>query len=94
MAVALHVYKLDDDGAVSVEHIFYGETEAEARRVYDAHRNQCPALTEAFDDNDVAEEIEQDAVPPEIDEDDDEDEDQDEGDDEDESDGEDEDEDE
>lgn len=47
MAVALHVWIVDEDGAIGVEHVFYGLTEEEtdARRL--AHMGGCAAFSAA-----------------------------------------------
>lgn len=42
MAIALHAYKVDEDGRITVQHIFYGETEDEADAGFQAHVKICP----------------------------------------------------
>ena len=69
MAVALHVYKIDEDGECRIEHIAYGETPEEARRNYQEHAAQCPSLTKAEEEDRTEEEFEYGVDAPEFDDD-------------------------
>jgi hypothetical protein len=48
MAYALHVYIVNpDDEEIYVEHIFYGETQADARHVKKEHLESCEYFRKA-----------------------------------------------
>jgi hypothetical protein len=42
MPIALHSFKIDDDGHIRVQHTFYGRDEAEAEEFLEAHAEICP----------------------------------------------------
>lgn len=64
MAYQLWVHNVDG-GEISMSHVFYGETEAEADEKYQQHKAQCPALTAHFAAEDVIEDmVETDEEPP------------------------------
>lgn len=42
MATALYSFKVDDDGKVRVGHVFFGLTEAAARKALEEHAAVCP----------------------------------------------------
>lgn len=46
-----------EGGRVAVTHIFRGETEADARRVFEAHAAGCEFLTPAIEEDRVEEEL-------------------------------------
>ena len=48
MAIALHSFKVDEDGEIRVQHVFYGETEREAQAILDAHAEACPKFGPAY----------------------------------------------
>lgn len=59
MAWALHVDKVEPDGSILVEHIFYGETKAECEDLRDAHGEGCKAFGPALAAGEIAEEWEE-----------------------------------
>lgn len=67
MPWALHVEVIPKGGGrVSVEHIFYGETEEEAREVFREHAAGCSFLTPAIEEERIeeyAEEVDDDDWP-------------------------------
>ena len=80
----LWVHNVEGD-EISMSHVFYGETEAEAEKKFEAHKAQCPALTAHFESENVIEDMVETEEPPPSpedfpDEDDEDDEDEDEGD--------------
>jgi hypothetical protein len=59
MAVAVHVYIFEKNGAFSgVEHVFYGRTEAEADRIRLAHMAGCENYGKAEATDRVVEDVE------------------------------------
>jgi hypothetical protein len=64
MPVALHSFKIDDDGKVRVEHIFYAETEEEAEEMLAAHAGGCRAFGPAVEHGNTAEIVEEIDVLP------------------------------
>ena len=59
MPTALHVLVVPKGGGkVTVEHVFYAETDEEAQKAYDAHAAGCEFLTPAIAENRVEEELE------------------------------------
>lgn len=48
MAIALHSFKIDEDGAIRVQHVFYGETLGEAEALLEAHADVCPKFGPAY----------------------------------------------
>jgi hypothetical protein len=67
---ALTLDRFNDDGSVSVRHVFYGETEDGAEKVRDQHVKGCKALTAAVESGRVGEyveEIDEDDAPSEDD---------------------------
>lgn len=58
MAIALHSFKIDDDGRVRVEHIFYAETEEEAEEMMVAHGGGCKAFGPALEHGNTTEIVE------------------------------------
>lgn len=65
MAVALHSFKIDDDGKVRVQHTFYAETEEEAEQMLAAHAGGCEAFGPAVKHGNTAEIVEEIDVLPE-----------------------------
>jgi len=66
MAIALHSYKIDDDGEIRVRHTFYAATIEAADALLKAHANGCKAFGPAFDEGDtieIEEEIDDDEMP-------------------------------
>jgi hypothetical protein len=64
MATALYSFKVDDDGKVRVGHVFFGATEAAARKALEEHAATCPKFGPAHragDTIEIAEEL--DALP-------------------------------
>jgi len=59
MAVALHSFKIDADGRVLVQHVFYGETEDDARAVLEAHADACPKFGPAYRQDETEEIVEE-----------------------------------
>jgi hypothetical protein len=62
MAIALHSYKVDKDGKITVRHTFYAADEDAADDLMDAHADGCAAFGPAVDDGrtiDLYEEIEE-----------------------------------
>lgn len=55
MTVALHSYKIDRDGTITVRHTFYAATEDEAEDLMDAHADGCAAYGPALDKGDTIE---------------------------------------
>jgi hypothetical protein len=65
MAIALHSFKVDSDGTVRMEHVFYAATESAAKKLLEAHAQGCPDFGPAHkagDTIEIAEEI--DTMPP------------------------------
>ncbi len=59
MAVALHIFVVPKDNPrVKVEHVFYGDTEAEAQETFKAHAAGCEFLGPAITEKRVEEEVE------------------------------------
>jgi hypothetical protein len=59
MAYALYVDVVPEGGGrISVTHIFYGETELEARENFAAHAKGCKFLTPAIEEDRIEEELE------------------------------------
>lgn len=65
MAVSITVDKLEDDGTILVRHIFFGETESEARETMLEHAEGCKAFGPALKDDRVIETVDEDAEIPE-----------------------------
>lgn len=64
MKTALHSFKIDSDGAVRVQHVFYGETEEDARSLLEEHAEACPKFGPAVAAGDTIEVTEElDALP-------------------------------
>ena len=64
MATALYSFKVDDDGKVRVGHVFFGATDAAARKVLEEHAEACPKFGPAHRRGDTIELTEEiDAVP-------------------------------
>jgi len=59
MPIALHSFKIDNDGAVRVQHVFYGETEDDAREMLEKHAEVCPKFGPAVAAGDTIEVIEE-----------------------------------
>lgn len=59
MAVALHSFKIDEDGKVRVEHIFYAGTEEEAEEMLAKHAGGCEAFGPAVAHGNTAEIVEE-----------------------------------
>ena len=62
MAIALYSFKVDDDGKVRVGHVFFGATEAAARKVLEEHAEACPKFGPAHrrgDTIEIAEELDE-----------------------------------
>lgn len=58
MPFALHIDVVPvDGGPIAVEHVFYGETEAEARALFETHAAGCNFLGPAIDDGRIEEEL-------------------------------------
>jgi hypothetical protein len=55
MATALYSFKVDDDGKVRIGHIFFGATEAAARKVLEEHAEICPKFGPAHRRGDTIE---------------------------------------
>ena len=62
MAVALHSYKIDNDGVIRVRHTFYGATLEECEESMEEHAEGCAAYGPALDDGETIE-IFEDPVP-------------------------------
>jgi hypothetical protein len=70
MAVALHSFKMDDDGQIRVRHTFYADTEEEADALLEAHAEVCPKFGPAVRGDrtvQVVEEIENLPTPDTVD---------------------------
>ncbi len=70
MAFALTVDIIDPDGSIKVEHVFFGETEEEARTYLDHHLATCDYFKAAEREGRTIEDLEEIAdderpVPPE-----------------------------
>ena len=64
MAYMLTVDKLDDDGRITVRHIFFGETKGECESLRDKHGAGCKAFGPALEHGSVIEDFEEiDDVP-------------------------------
>lgn len=64
MAWALTVGKVDSDGLIRVEHVFYGDTKRECEAERDAHGDGCKAFGPALAAGEVTEDwSEIDAIP-------------------------------
>lgn len=48
MPTALYSFKIDTDGKIRVAHVFFGDTEAEARANLKAHADVCPKFGPAY----------------------------------------------
>lgn len=59
MAIALHSYKIDDDGEIRVCHTFYGDTLAEAEKVLADHAEICPKYGPAYKADDTIEVVDE-----------------------------------
>jgi len=62
MPVALHSFKIDDDGEIRVCHTFYGGTELEAKGFQKDHARDCPHYGPALAQGktiDIVEEIDE-----------------------------------
>lgn len=60
MAFALTVDVIPEGGGrISVQHVFYGETEKECQENFEAHAKGCEFLTPAIKEDRVSEEIEE-----------------------------------
>lgn len=60
MAYALYVDVVPEGGGrISVTHVFYGETEEEARENFEAHAKGCRFLTPAIEQGRIEEELEE-----------------------------------
>jgi hypothetical protein len=55
MATALYSFKVDDDGKVRVGHVFFGATDAAARKVLEEHAESCPKFGPAHRRGDTIE---------------------------------------
>ena len=66
MATAIYVDIVDEDGTVKVSHVFWGETEAEARNHYEEHAGECAYFRAAIDDDRVIEDVDKHAERPEV----------------------------
>jgi hypothetical protein len=64
MTIALHSYKVDDDGKITVRHTFYAATEEEAEELMDEHADGCRAYGPAIEDGDTIEIFEEIDAPP------------------------------
>jgi hypothetical protein len=58
MAIALHSWKKDADGKISVRHTFYAATEKEAERLMEAHGDGCEAFGPALEAGETIEVVE------------------------------------
>lgn len=68
MATALYSFKVDDDGKVRVGHVFFGATEAAARKTLEEHAEACPKFGPAHRAGDTIELTEELDAPPTADE--------------------------
>jgi hypothetical protein len=66
MAVALHSYKIDKDGKIRVEHIFYADTEDAADQLMTGHAEGCQAFGPAVDAGRTIEVLDEDAEVPTV----------------------------
>jgi hypothetical protein len=64
MSVALHSYKVDDDGRITVRHTFYAATEEEAEELLEEHADGCKAFGPAVDEDETIEILEENVAPP------------------------------
>lgn len=55
MAIALHSFKIDNDGRVRVQHTFYADSEDEAQEMLEQHAEICPKFGPAFAAKDTVE---------------------------------------
>jgi hypothetical protein len=59
MPVALHSWKIDDDGEIRVRHTFFARTEAEADKLLEQHAGGCKAYGPAVEQGDTIEIVEE-----------------------------------
>lgn len=64
MSVALHSYKVDADGNITVRHTFYAATDDEAEELMNEHADGCKAYGPALEDGDTIEIFEDNVDPP------------------------------
>jgi len=64
MPYALHSYKIDKNGEITVRHVFYGETVKECEHIQDKHADGCESYGPAVDEDRTIDFIEEiDAIP-------------------------------
>jgi hypothetical protein len=64
MAIALHSFKIDADGGIRVQHIFYGETLQDAEVLMEAHADDCPKFGPAYKAGNTIQVVEHDTDLP------------------------------
>jgi hypothetical protein len=68
MPIALHSYKIDKDGEITVRHTFYAATEEEAEELMETHAEGCAAYGPALDTGDTIEILEENVSAPDVEE--------------------------